>query len=109
MLESGSEPAELRFVLGPATGPRVTLTRETASADERVAALFRGCPDLTEVTLAAGTLVAKIADARRWSEVLLPLFDAVTAAFIPPRGGRARPPARAGGAGARLPSPRQRA
>ena len=37
------------------------------------------------MTLASGTLVAKIADAARWSEVLLPLFDAITAGFMPPR------------------------
>ena len=40
---------------------------------------------MTEVTLASGTLTARIADAGRWSEVLLALFDAITAAFVPPR------------------------
>lgn len=85
VLESGSEPAELRFGLGPATGPRMTLTRDDASGDDRVEVLFRACPDLVEVTLASGTLIAKIDDAKRWAEVLLPLFDAITAAFVPSR------------------------
>jgi hypothetical protein len=85
VLETGSEPAELRFGLGPATGPRITLTRDTAGSDDRVAALFRVCPDLVEVTLASGTLVAKVSDASCWSEVLLPLFDRITAVFVPPR------------------------
>lgn len=85
VLESGNAPNELRFGLGPATGPAITLTRDDASRDPRVEVLFRDCPDLTQVTIASGTLTATIGDATRWAEVLLPLFDAITAAFVPPR------------------------
>jgi hypothetical protein len=85
VLESGADPAELRFGLGPATGPPVRLTRATAGEDARVAALFRSCLELTDVTLASGTLTARIADANRWADVLLPLFDAITEGFVPPR------------------------
>jgi hypothetical protein len=85
VLESGHAPNELRFGLGPATGPAITLTRDDASRDPRVEQLFRGCPDLTQVTIASGTLTATISDPSRWAEVLLPLFDAITAGFVPPR------------------------
>lgn len=85
VLESGNVPSELRFGLGPATGPAIRLTRDDASADPRVEVLFRDCPDLTEVTIASGTLTATIGDPARWADVLLPLFDAITAAFVPPR------------------------
>jgi hypothetical protein len=85
VLESGNTPAELRFGLGPATGPAIRLTRADASGDPRVELLFRGCPDLTQVTIASGTLTATIGDPARWADVLLPLFDAITAAFVPPR------------------------
>ena len=85
VLEAGAAPTELRFGLGPATGPSFTLTRGTADSDPRVEALFRSCLDLTQVSLALGTLTATIADPKRWSDVLLALFDAITAAFVPPR------------------------
>jgi hypothetical protein len=85
VLESGNTPAELRFGLGPATGPAITLTRDDASRDPRVATLFRDCPDLIQVTIASGTLTATIGDPTHWAEVLLPLFDAIMAAFVPPR------------------------
>jgi hypothetical protein len=85
VLEPGADPAELRFGLGPATGPPVRLTRATAGEDERVAAVFRACVDVTEVTLASGTLAARIADPGRWVDALLPLFDAITTAFVAAR------------------------
>ncbi len=42
-------------------------------------------PTSQQITIAAGTLAATVADATRWAEILLPLFDAIRDAFVPAR------------------------
>ena len=85
VVDPGANPTELRFGIGPGPGPAVGFTRDDAARDPRVAALFRECPDLQQVAIAAGTLTATIADATRWPDVLLPLFDAIAAGFVAER------------------------
>jgi HEAT repeats len=85
VLEAGRTPTEMRFGIGPSSGPAATFTHDNASRDPRVAALFGQCADLGQVTIGAGTLTATIEDETRWPEILLPLFDAITAGFGPAR------------------------
>lgn len=91
VLEAGRTPTEMRFGIGPGPGAAATFTRDNASGDPRVAALFGECPDLAQVSIEAGTLTATIEDETRWPEVLLPVFDAINAGFVQPR---ATPPDR---------------
>jgi hypothetical protein len=90
VLDAGRTPNEVRFGLGPGPGANGTFTRDTAARDARVETLFHECADLDQVSITSGTLTATITDHTRWSEILLRLFDAVTAAFVP----RATPPDR---------------
>ena len=85
VLELGRTPIELCFRVGPAVGATATFTRENSGSDARVAAVFRACPPLVQVSVGAGTLTATIDDAAHWSEELLTLFDTITAEFAPPR------------------------
>jgi hypothetical protein len=84
VVDTGARPTELRFGIGPNPGPPVTFTPGDAG-DPRVAALFRACPDLEQVTIGAGMLTATIADGTHWGEILLPLFDLIAAGFVPAR------------------------
>jgi len=50
-----------------------------------VAALFREFDDIEQVRIDLGTVAVAIADPDRWQDILLEVFDTVTAAFVPPR------------------------
>ena len=84
VLDAGRTPNELRFGIGPVPG-NATFTRDNNDRDPRVAVLFRECPDLEQVSIGAGMLSATIADATRWSDVLLALVDAIIAGFVQSR------------------------
>jgi hypothetical protein len=85
VLELARTPVELYFRVGPGAGAHATFSRDDASADPRVAAAFRACPSLVQVSVGVGTLMLTIDDATHWSDELLALFDSIAAEFAPPR------------------------
>jgi hypothetical protein len=92
VVESGRNPAELRFATGPgSSGASGKFSREDQGGSAGVAALFREFPDIEHVRIERGMVSVMIGDAERWHEILLQLFDTVTEAFVPPR---ANPPDR---------------
>ena len=84
VLDAGRTPNEIRFGIGPVPGT-ANFTRDSNDRDPRVAVLFRECPDLEQVSIGAGMLSATIADASRWSDILLTLIDAIIAGFVQSR------------------------
>ena len=85
VLESGRTPTELCFRIGPSVGASATFTFDNAGTDPRIAAAFAASPSLTKITIGSGTLTATVDHAAHWADELLPLIDAVAAAFAPPR------------------------
>ncbi len=85
VMEPGRHPTDVRFVTGPGTGGNTNASRSAPGTDARVVALFDQFPDITAVQLGAALVAVTIGDAERWHDVLLPLFDAVKAAFVPER------------------------
>jgi hypothetical protein len=86
VIETGRSPADLRFATGPGTTRlRGIYTRDDQGPSAAVAALFREFPDIQTVRVDSGLVAVTLADERRWPEILLPVFDAITAAFVPPR------------------------
>jgi hypothetical protein len=86
IIDAGRDPAELRF----ATGPGVTarggrFTRDTQGTSAAIAALFREFDDIEQVRIELGSVSVSLDDAARWHEILLDVFDTITAAFVPPR------------------------
>jgi hypothetical protein len=86
VIESGRTPNQLRFATGPG-GPRSfgRFKRESQGESASVAALFREFEQIDEVSVEPGYVVVMIGDTAAWPAILLRLFDAVTADFVPPR------------------------
>ena len=85
VLESGRTPTELCFRIGPSSGINATFTRDNADTDARIAAAFAASPSLTQISVGAGTLTARIDQASHWADELLALVEIVAAKFTPPR------------------------
>jgi hypothetical protein len=86
IIEAGRDPAELRFATGPGvTGRAGRFTRDDQGSSAAVAALFREFGDIEQVRINLGTVSVTLADPERWHDVLLEVFDTITAAFVPPR------------------------
>ncbi len=86
VIESGRNPAELRFITGPGTtGVGGRFTRDEQGNSAAVAALFREFDDIAQVRIELGSVSITLDDAARWSEVLLQIFDKISELFVPPR------------------------
>jgi hypothetical protein len=86
IIETGRDPAELRFDTGPGMAARVgRFTRDQQGSSAAVAALFRGFEDIEEIRLALGSLWVSLDDPDRWQDILLEVFDTITSAFVPTR------------------------
>jgi len=84
-LECGRSPSELCFRIGPSSGINATFTPENPGSDARIAAAFAACPSLTQISVGAGILTARIDHAANWADELLSLVDTIAAQFAPPR------------------------
>ncbi len=92
VIEIGRNPAELRFTTGPASaGASGKFSRDEQGNSAGVAALFREYPDIEHVRIDRGVVSITLGDAGRWNDLLLPVFDTLNDAFVPPR---ANPPDR---------------
>jgi hypothetical protein len=86
VIESGRNPAEVRFVTGPGTTTgRGAFTRAEQGTSAAVAALFREFAEIEEVRIESGVVAVTLDDAMQWNDILLQVFDTITAAFVPPR------------------------
>jgi HEAT repeats len=86
IVEAGRDPAELRFATGPGlTGRAERFTRDAQGSSAAIAALFREFDDIDQVRIELGSVAVTLADADRWQDLLLSVFDTITAAFVPPR------------------------
>jgi hypothetical protein len=86
VIESGRNPAELKFATGPGTtGAPGKYTRDDQGGSAAVAALFREFDDIESVRIDRGMVSVTVRDASCWIDILLRVFDTVTAAFVPPR------------------------
>lgn len=86
LIEAGRNPAELRFATGPSmSGKAGRFTRDQQGSSAAVAALFREFDDIEMVCVELGSVSVSISEPDRWHEILLQVFDTVTAAFVPPR------------------------
>jgi hypothetical protein len=86
IIETGRDPAELRFDTGPGTAARVgRFTRDQQRSSAAVAALFREFEDIEEIRRALGSLSVSLDDPDRWQNILLEVFDTITSAFVPTR------------------------
>jgi hypothetical protein len=86
VIESGRTPNQLRFATGPG-GPRSfgRFKRDSQGESASVAALFREFEQIEEVSVEPNYVVVMITDATAWPGILLRVFDAITADFVPPR------------------------
>jgi hypothetical protein len=86
LIEAGRNPAELRFATGPVTaGKAGRFTREEQGTSAAVAALFREFDEIELVRIELGSVSVGLASPEQWRDILLEVFDTVTAAFVPPR------------------------
>jgi hypothetical protein len=86
LIEAGRNPAELRFATGPVTaGKAGRFTREDQGTSAAVAALFREFDEIELVRIELGSVSVGLASPEQWRDILLHVFDTVTAAFVPPR------------------------
>jgi hypothetical protein len=86
LIEGGRNPAELRFTTGPGTkGAAGRFTRDERGTSPVVTNLFAVFDAIQQVRLELGVVAVTIDDEHRWHDMLLPLFDAIAAAFVPPR------------------------
>jgi hypothetical protein len=93
LIEPGRTPPELRFSIGPGANKGTgRFTRENQGTSAAVAALFREFDDIVEVWLEPGGVAVSVLNPERWNDIMLQVFDAVNAGFVPPR---AKPPDRA--------------
>jgi len=86
LIEPGRTPAELRFATGPVMGGKAgRFTREEQGSSAAVAALFREFDDIEQVRIETGAVSIALESPDQWRDILLQVFDTVTAAFVPPR------------------------
>jgi len=86
VIESGRNPAELRFATGPGTAStRGRFTRAEQGNSAAVAALFREFEEIEQVRIELGVVSVTLVEPSGWQELLLQVFDSVTSAFVPPR------------------------
>ena len=86
LIEAGRNPAELRFATGPVTaGKSGRFTREDQGTSAAVAALFREFDEIELVRIELGAVSVGLASPEQWRDILLHVFDTITAAFVPPR------------------------
>jgi len=86
LIEPGRGPAELRFATGPGMSGRAgRFTRDDQGQSAAVAALFREFDDIDQVRVDVGSVSVSLRDPELWQDVLLPIFDMITSAFVPPR------------------------
>jgi hypothetical protein len=86
LIEAGRNPAELRFATGPVTaGKAGRFTRDEQGTSAAVAALFREFDEIELVRIELGSVSVALASPEQWRDILLDVFDTVTAAFVPPR------------------------
>jgi hypothetical protein len=86
VVESGRNPAELRFATGPGTTGGVgCFTRSEPGNSAAVAELFDRFDCIQKVSIDRGIVSVLLTDAVSWHDVLLPIFDLITEAYVPPR------------------------
>lgn len=86
IIEAARNATDIRFVTGPGT-TRATgrFTRDNPGRSAGVAYLLREFDDIEKVYLEPGAVTVTVRDAAIWRRLLLPIFDAITTAFVPPR------------------------
>jgi hypothetical protein len=86
VIESGRNPAELRFATGPGTTGGVgRFTRAEPGNAPAVAELFNRFECIEKVSIDPGIVSVLLTDASEWQEVLLQVFDLITDAYVPSR------------------------
>jgi hypothetical protein len=86
VMEAGRNPAELRFSTGPGTTRGSgRFTREEQGDSASVAALFRDFDEIESIRIEPGVVCVTMRDPQCWYDDLLQVFDAINAAFVPPR------------------------
>ena len=86
IVEAGRNPAELKFATGPGTTGRAgRFTRDQQGSSAAVAALFRDFDEIVTVGIVLGSVSVTVEDPERWPDILLAVFDTITAGFVPPR------------------------
>jgi HEAT repeats/Scaffold protein Nfu/NifU N terminal len=86
VIESGRNPAELRFATGPGTtGGMGRFTRDEQGSSATVAALFREFDQIDLIRIDSGVVSVEVNDAVHWHDILLQVFDEINVSYVKPR------------------------